>query len=239
MPRDPLDIAFDVSASAIAGALRASDVTADPIVGLLRPTGSLPPAGGESPEEYDRISEAALDRFREMLTRLLEIALRFAVEDDREYLRGLRNFYLEPRASYSVDELAAIWRTSSDEVRDVFHDEIDEWFDAHPDSPTEPRIGWREAVDANDAFAIARAFDVERAFGNDFLRVRPPEQRTVTVPLHLPRFITDAISSTPPASCRPLAARLEQFILDWFVMDGIGSSGARNMQTRCRKTPRQ
>lgn len=228
-----LDVICRTSAAAVADWLRASDRTADHIVALLRANGSLPSEGGESPEEYDAVSEAALDRFEQMLSQFLEIAFHFAIEDDRDYLRGLRAFYLQRRESYSIEELAAVWRTSCEEVRDVFHDEIDRWADAHPDAPDAPRIRWREAVDANDAFAIARAIDVERALGSDFARVRAPGWRTVPVLLHLPRFITDAISSEAGGSPnRTLAARVEQFILDAFMAERIRCSTANLRSTR-------
>jgi hypothetical protein len=226
---DFLDIVYRTSAASMAGLLRTSDATADHIIRLLRANGSLPTDRSESPEEFDRVFDAALHRLGELLTRFIEIALRFAVEDDDDYLRDLRTFYLRPRENYSIEELAAIWRTSCEQVRDVFHDEIDRWADAHPDAADAPLISWREAADANDAFAIARAFDVERALGDHFSRVRAPGWRTVPLLLHLPRFIIDAISSeagTP--SDRTLAACVERFVLDSFMTDGIrGAAGSR------------
>jgi hypothetical protein len=61
---------------------------------------------------------------------------------------------------------------------------------------------------------MLRPLDVERALGDDFSRVWPENWRTVSVVVHLPRFITEVIATEPSLPSElSLEARIEQFLI--------------------------
>jgi len=207
---------FRRAANAIATALGADDTVYDQLLELLVASGRLPPDIGETADaRYDAIAEGALEKLLDLLRVLLEVALPHALDDDRGHLIDIRRFFLEPRESYSVGQLAALWRSSADDVRDLYHDELG---DADADDPESSRIAWADAVGTSIAFNLLRPYDVERALGADFNRVRPDSWRTIPLLIHLPRFMVDALAfeGSLPCSNRTQSARLEQFLFALF-----------------------
>lgn len=129
-----------------------------------------------------------------------------------KHLSAIRRFFLQPQERYTVAELARLWKVHPDDVRDVLHDEL-----TRTSSP-EPPIAWADAVGASVAFRMLRPLDIERALGLDFSRVRPDTWRTVSVVVHLPKFVTDAVANEPslPADL-PLELRLERALIELYV----------------------
>ena len=141
-----------------------------------------------------------------------------ATDDDSAHLAAIRRFFLQPQEWYSFEELAALWRLHSDDVRDIYHDQLLKRTDADLDGSIGLRIARADALGTSITFNILRPFDIERALDSDFVRVRPETWRTVPVLVHIPRFITEAISldaSIPPKL--PLDVRIEQLIVELFT----------------------
>jgi hypothetical protein len=149
---------------------------------------------------------------------LVEAVLPYVVhEDDDGYLAEIRRFLLEPQESYSVEELAGLWRIPRGDMENVYRDERLDWASAHPAEAERVRISWAEAVSTALAFHLVRPYDVERALGPDFNRVRPDSWRTIPVLIRLPAFITDALQSGGTISpSQTLAEHVERFILELF-----------------------
>ena len=63
--------------------------------------------------------------FIDLLRFLLETALAQTADNDDPYHARIRRFFLQPQTEYTLDELAALWRVSGGDVRDVFTDEIE------------------------------------------------------------------------------------------------------------------
>lgn len=65
---------------------------------------------------------------------------------------------------------------------------------------------------------MLRPLDIERALGLDFPRVRPEAWRTVTVVVHVPAFVTEALSREAfLPSDLPLDIRIEQLLVETFM----------------------
>jgi hypothetical protein len=162
---------------------------------------------------------------------LVEIALTEALEHDREHLAEIRQFFLQPEETYSIKELAALWRLSLDDVRDVFHDEITRWEFTSGKEGVEtnavPRIPWAKAVATSAVFNLMRPFDIERALGDDFGRVRTERWRTVPILIHLPHLVANAFeldASIPPRLA--LASKVERILLELFTTEHLSAADA-------------
>jgi hypothetical protein len=131
------------------------------------------------------------------------------------HLAAIRRFFLERRETYSIEELAELWRVHQDDVRDVYHDEF-----RVPDAASRG-IAWADAVGASIRFSMLRPIDVERALGLEFTRVRAENWRTVAIVIHLPKFITNALALQPsvPANL-DIEVRVEQLVMELFVATG-------------------
>jgi len=128
----------------------------------------------------------------------------------------IRQFFLQPKDSYSIEELACLWGVALDDVRAVYHDEILRSSEAASGGASSLRIPWTDAVGASFAFNVLRPYDVEIALGSDFAAVQPKRWRTVPVVLRLPAFVVDALSETSPVRDTRLAVCIEQFVLEAF-----------------------
>ncbi|MDP9192849.1 MAG: hypothetical protein M3P06_14200 [Acidobacteriota bacterium] len=136
-----------------------------------------------------------------------------ATDGDGDHLAAIRRFFLQPQEWYSFEELAALWRVHPYDVRDIYHDQL-----LRRDGSSALRIAWADALGTSIAFNMLRPFDIERALGSDFVRVRPETWRTVPILVHIPRFIAEAIAldaSIPPRL--PLDVRIEQLIVELFT----------------------
>jgi hypothetical protein len=113
------------AASAILAAIRADETTCDQLIALLVDSGRLPADPWEAQHpRYDALVVDTLSRFAGLLGGLLQPVLAQTLEDDREHLAAIRRFFLEAQDTYSLDELAALWRIHPDDVRDVYYDQL-------------------------------------------------------------------------------------------------------------------
>ena len=165
--------------------------------------------------------EIACKRFGDLLEQTLEVTLRDAVEIDEEYLADLRRFFLEPPESHSIRELAALWRITIEDARDIYHDEIAR-FEA-PEGAADSaddvvRVDWANATLTAALFGLLRSFDIERALGLEFVKTRTAEPwRAIPILIRIPRFVADAIGSeTSIPRTLSVAHRVERLLIDIF-----------------------
>jgi hypothetical protein len=159
----------------------------------------------------------ALEHLAATLERAADAVLVEVTQDDEEHLAEIRRFFLEPRATYSAGELAALWRTHPDTVGEVYYDRVME----SSSSPEDLRIEWHDVAHATVADNLLRPFDVERALGDRFALARDDRWKTIPVLIRIPRFV--AARFAPDPSMPPqltLARRIEQVILE-FTMDHL------------------
>lgn len=127
---------------------------------------------------------------------------------------NIRRFYLFPDESYSLADLALVWRVPLDDVCAIFSDSLG---GTRPDraNPALFRVSRADALGAATTFHVFRPVDVERALGDDFLRVRSHRWRTVPLVIYLPSYIAGALS-TITFTPRPqsLAARAERLVCE-------------------------
>lgn len=203
------------AARVITEAIRTDESASVKVVELLIANGRISANSGEV--------AATIERFMAVVEGLLEIALTEAIEEDDEHLTAIRRFFLHPEETYSIKELAALWRVSLDDVRDIYHDEIAEWEISNEREGVEKvlRIKWAKAVGTTGVFSLLRPFDIERALGPDFINVRTERWRTVPILIHLPRFVANAFeldASVPPRLA--LANRIER-VLELFTTENL------------------
>jgi len=132
---------------------------------------------------------------------------------DLDHHAAIRHFFLHRQQSYSIAEIAALWRVAPEDVRDIHHDEL-----SRSSNEAAQRISWVDVLDTSVSFSMLRPVDIERALGPDFALARPDAWRTAEVTIHLPRFITVALLSDaaiPPDLS--LEVRVEQLILESFM----------------------
>jgi hypothetical protein len=207
------------AASTILAAIRADETTCDQLIAVLVESGRLPadPREAQDPR-YHALVVGTLSRFAHLLGGLLQPVLAQTLEDDGEHLAAIRRFFLEPQDTYSLEELAALWRIHPDDVRDIYYDQLVQCAEPGGRAVESMRIAWTDAVGTSVTFGILRPFDIERALGSDFTRARPEMWRTFPILIHLPRFIAEAIAldaSIPPKVGLPV--RIEQFIVELFT----------------------
>jgi hypothetical protein len=158
-----------------------------------------------------RCSGALFANGRAIVMRETRSAHRVKRPNDAQ-LAAIRRFFLQPNETYSIAELAALWRVPTDDVRDIYADHLAR------ESVAGERIPWVDAVGTTVRFSMLRAVDIERALGAEFLRVRSERWCTHAVIVHIPRFIAEAIGLEPSLpSDRPLAARVEQILFELFA----------------------
>ncbi|HYR29317.1 MAG TPA: hypothetical protein VEU30_12680 [Thermoanaerobaculia bacterium] len=139
----------------------------------------------------------------------------------------IRRFFIHPQPSYSLGELARLWRIEVDDVCAIFADELASAGRVHDTDAF--RVTRDDALGAATVFHLFRPIEVERALGAAFDRVRAAHWRTVPIVVHLPRYLTDVIMSLPLVPARDdLAARAERLLCEaveaeW-VCQGIGST---------------
>ena len=210
---------------AITGPLLADTALQDGFVQLLVAAGRLPQcANATIPDAKVRAMRA---QSAALLEELLELALLQAAGENDEHLAEIRRFLLDPQYSYSLGELATLWRLSHDDAADICHDEITQWEQASaPREPPPFRLPWARAVGATMRFALLRPFDVERALGDHFPEVRGERWRTVAVVIRLPRFLAEAFELYPTTVPRlALAHRVEQLLLELFSTEPLTGNG--------------
>jgi hypothetical protein len=143
---------------------------------------------------------------------------------DPARLDEIRRFYLDPQETYTVLELAGIWRIHPDDVRAIYHDDLLSWSEEHPEAPDALPIEWIDALGASFSFNIIRPVEVEQALSDDFERVRPASWRTVPFVVHLPRWLVTALENDDAGiplipRCASLAMRVERAMFDLFEDD--------------------
>lgn len=211
------------AAQAIAATIRDHRVTCDHVIELLVAAGRLAPTTDERTRREWLTVVATLDHFAVMLEAVVADALLRAIEDDTEHIERIRRFYLQPRETYSIPDLAALWQIAVDDVRDVYHDEIAKWENANgltgKDTKNSLEIKWAKAVHTTAIYGLLRPYDIERALGDDFVNVRTEGWRTVPILIHLPRFVARALDATPAVPRRSATAhRVEQMLFECFTM---------------------
>ena len=154
-----------------------------------------------------------VDGFARLLRQLIADALDVAVQDRRRAAE-IRAFFEGATASYTLLDLAVLWRIPLPDVCAIFSDHV-ATARLRSGSPATFAVRWIDAVSAATVFNLFRAVEVERALGPDLGRLRSEAWRTRPVLVHLPQFIVDAIKSTTSVPSEiPLEARTEQFIAD-------------------------
>jgi hypothetical protein len=162
--------------------------------------------------------DATVRKLLDMLRPLLEIVLAHSVENDQVYLAGIRRFFLEPQATYTLYELAALWRVNVRNVRGVFADELAAWREASASACDTFRVSWKDAQRVSITYNFVRPFDVERALGADFERVWTASWRIVPLVIYVPRFMMDVLAfEGVTSSNRTPSARIEQYLFDLFA----------------------
>ena len=194
-------------AAEVTAAIRQSEAVANRVLAILVATDQVQ----KSVDVFVKLP-ATLDRLAEAAGEIIEGILPDVLHDEQD-LANIRRFLLQPQDTYSIDELALVWRITRDEVSAIYHDELL----AHPGEPESLRIAWRNAVVTTVAFHLFRPFDIEVALGADFGRALSESWRTMPVLIRLPRAVVDAIENEPRIADRnDLAAHIEQFILQLF-----------------------
>jgi hypothetical protein len=165
----------------------------------------------------DAALNTTLDALAAVLRDAIEAALPHVLREDEEYLAAIRRFLLEPQETYRIEDLAALWRIPIGDVRDLYHDELARWSETHPAGALSLQIEWADAVGAGTTFHLLRPYDVERALGGDFNRVRPDAWRTIPVLVRLPRFIVETLQTDwQIGPAHEISERVEHFILELF-----------------------
>lgn len=150
------------------------------------------------------------DRFVSHLRPLLQDALTSAVATEDGRLAEIRKFYLHPRDSYTLEELAAVWRLTLDDVQLIFHDAL---ASSEVTEPSHFRVPWADALGATTTFQIFRAVEIERALGADFDRVRSDRWRTVSLLIHVPRLVVPILCTCASIlTSGSLASIVERFL---------------------------
>lgn len=221
---------FRAAACAITAAIRTDDSVPDRIAELLIASGRLPANADEARQpEPRKLLAGTIARVEAIVQGLLEIALAEVIEEDDEHLAEIRRFFLQPQETYSMKELAALWRLSLDDVRDVYHDEISRWEESNGREGVETYeampIRWAKAVGTTGIFGLLRPFDVERALGHDFSNVRTERWRTVPVVIRLPHFVANAFELDASIPRRlALAHRIERILVECFTPEVLVNS---------------
>lgn len=129
-------------------------------------------------------------------------------DDPAEKIRCL---YLDPKASYSIEELARLWMVTVEDVCDMVTDVLG----SSSNDDTSFHVSWDHAVRVARTFHVFRPIDAETALGDDFDRMYGEHWRTVPILIHLPRWVVDSILRTPftPAS-ESVAALAERLLCD-------------------------
>jgi hypothetical protein len=185
------------------------------ITRLLTAMGRLPE--GVDPDSQESV-DASTARLAEVVEQILEEPVMDAIERDDAFLAEVRRFFLHPDERYSMEELAALWRITLDDARDIYFDEMaggEVSGNANSCEMRTERIEWANAMGTAVVFGLLRPFDVECALGAEFARVRSDRWRTVPVLIRIPRFVADALeleASIPQTL--PLAHRIERILLD-------------------------
>jgi hypothetical protein len=153
---------------------------------------------------------------------------RASCQNCRDLFADIRRFYLFPEPSYSVADLATLWRVSHEDVQAIFSDALHEAMRNGLDAPAF-RVKSEDADRASSAYHVYRAVDVEEALGDDFDRVRSSRWRTVPLQVHLPRFIVDRLTSIPfVPSSESVAARAERLLCEAVEAECVLQSMRRN-----------
>ncbi|HUP61299.1 MAG TPA: hypothetical protein VNA69_12850 [Thermoanaerobaculia bacterium] len=211
-----LDALTREAAVAITASLRSHEGVRRRVASLLRATGA---------DAGDAMVQSAMDRLIELLdaSGVVEAALRASVLGcERARDAGIRAFFLDPKETYSLQELGDLWDVPLDDVLAIYREEAVEWSASHPRQPAaEMTVMWPDALGASLAFHVIRPFDIERALGRDFTRVRPENWKTLPVVLRLPQWIADRLQREPSLpSNLDLAGRIEQLLLASMQVSG-------------------
>lgn len=200
---------LQIASRAVALSLAADGVTRFYLEALLRED-EQPVAG----------ADAVMERFIAHLADygILESALAASTRaDDKLWESDIAGFLLNPLVAYSLHELAALWRLSMEDVLSIFRDDITEAYDRSYGIPRElMRVMSYDAMRAAVLFNVMPAYDVERALGRQFARVRPKEWRTRPVLLRLPQWLIERIMRKPmiPATA-DVAHRIETILMHY------------------------
>lgn len=175
---------FREAAAPITARMCADETTAGQLIDLLVACGRLPLDPGEI--RPLPVVATTLARFAAFTERIIWAALAHAVEDDEPHLERIRRFFLRPQETYSIEELASLWRIDSDDVRDIHHDELSRRATLNQERAGPPRIARADAVATTVSYNILRPFDVERALGAEFSHARGEAWRTTPILVHVP-----------------------------------------------------
>jgi hypothetical protein len=161
---------------------------------------------------------ATMESLAETIHDAVEGIVPDVIRSSDDHLADIRKLFLEPAEKYSLAALAAIWRISIEDVENIYHDQLIEHESQSP--PGIPmQVDWAAAMGATRMFNLFRAFDIDRALGEDFSHVFSESLRTTPVLIRIPRFIADSLCEPPDFRVRSLAVRIEQLILELYSSD--------------------
>lgn len=151
----------------------------------------------------------------------LRVAMREALRQHAQtpHAPTIRRFFLDPEETYTVAQLAELWRVALDDVRAVYHDDLESWKEAHPDAIDALPVHWMDAAGATAKFNMLRTVDVENALGSEFDRVRLASWRAVPLMIALPQWLvaaieTDVAMTSLAPSNATVPMRIERALLD-------------------------
>jgi hypothetical protein len=165
---------------------------------------------GTGPMYAARVTTAA-GRFAQTLESLLESALQEIVETDEDFLQAVRRWFVQPKDSYTIEEIASVLRITVADALDIYDHDLG-------DHSRAARIGWVDALVTAVEYGLLRPCDVERALGADFVEARSGEAwRTVPVLIRIPRYVAEAIRREPVVPRElGVAQRIERILFEQF-----------------------
>lgn len=127
---------------------------------------------------------------------------------------AIRRFYFCPQPSYTLAELASLWRIRLGEACAIFADELfrERGVSADPDYF---RVTHEHALRAVRNFHVFRWVDIETALGEHFNQTIGEDLRTIPITVHLPRYVVYSIRATPfVVEADSLSERVERLLCD-------------------------
>jgi hypothetical protein len=212
---DDLKRSAAIAAETMMTSIARSEGAVIPLERLLDGLGLLPEGkDDETIEKRIRLVDEAFTRLRERLlsSGVLAEAFSTAVQPScSARLAGIRTLFLEPKADYSIAEIADLWGTPVAIVRTVFAAT-----DYDIDDPS-MRITHDDVIEFAVGNAIPAAHEIEDALGSNFSTVRAHTWRTRHVTVQLPTWLVNAITTDAGESPRAtIQSRLEALLFDHY-----------------------
>jgi hypothetical protein len=198
-----------IAAQAIWRALREVSPVVDVHLRNLLAEAGLPADASRGSDARRRVIEAVAALLDDLLA-----------AERSDVLTDIRRFYTDAQDTYTVEELASMWRVPLPDVVQIFADSYSARAPHDPEGSFS--ITRAEALSAGGVFHVFRAVDIERALCPEDDECRSQAWTTVPLMIHLPRFAVEAIQRTPfIPSPRTLAAAIERVLTEWVEADAM------------------